>query len=171
MAALPSAPRRGAAASSTTQLRVLPRPRPVLGKNSMSYVTKDRLVMCVHKRAKLRSCRQLCNDFWLLNFSSAPTLLSIERPYSPSQPALFCFLIFLFLTHPCPFTESCFCLSLFLSLAPVLILSVHMALTLCSYFSLLFEQTVHCLRLLSPDKYNSPLSTPSSCLTLRSLKL
>lgn len=79
-------------------------------KIAWDYITKDRLVMCMHKRAKLRSCRQLCNDFWLLNFSSAPILLPIKRPYSPSQPPLFCFLSFLFLTHPCPFTESCFCL-------------------------------------------------------------
>lgn len=92
------------------QLSVQPHTACPGEKIAWDYVTKDRLAMCMRKRAKLRSCRQFCNDFWLPNFSSAPTLLCIERPYSPSQPPLFCFLSFLFLTHPCPFTESCFCL-------------------------------------------------------------
>ena len=44
---------------------------------------KDRLVMQTHKRAKLRSCSLFCNDFWSPHFSSAPTLLPVERRYSP----------------------------------------------------------------------------------------
>lgn len=52
-------------------------------KIAWDYIMKHGLVACMHKRAKLRSCRQFCNDFWLLHFSSAPTLLPIERPYFP----------------------------------------------------------------------------------------
>lgn len=52
-------------------------------KIAWDYIMKDRLVVCMHKRAKLRSCSQFCNDFWLLYFSSASTLLPIERPYFP----------------------------------------------------------------------------------------
>lgn len=52
-------------------------------KIAWDYIMKDGLVVCMHKRAKLRSCSQFCNDFWLLHFSSAPTLLPIERPYFP----------------------------------------------------------------------------------------
>lgn len=74
-------------------------------KIAQDYIMKDRFIMCMHKRAKYRSCRQFCNDLWLLNFFPAPTLLPTKRPYSPFQPPLFCFLSFLFLTHPCPFTE------------------------------------------------------------------
>lgn len=53
-------------------------------KIAWDYIMKDRLVVCMHKRAKLRSCSQFCNDFWLLHFSSVSTLLPIERPYSTS---------------------------------------------------------------------------------------
>lgn len=52
-------------------------------KIAWDYIMRDGLVVCMHKRAKLRSCSQFCNDFWLLHFSSAPTLLPIERPYFP----------------------------------------------------------------------------------------
>lgn len=156
-----------AAVSSTAQLWDTAHPGE---KIAGDYIMKDRLVVCMHKRAKLRSCSQFWNDFWLLRFSSAPTLLPTERPYFPptlhySVPQLPLYFPSLLIYRMIMF------LSLFLSLAPVLILSVYMTLTLCSYFLLLFEQIVHCLRLLSSHKYNSPLPTLSSCLTPASLKL
>lgn len=92
-------------------------------KIAWDYIMKDRLVVCMQKRAKLRSCSQFCNDFWLLHFFSAPTLFPIERPYSPPilhysvlQLPLYCLSL---LTYRTVF------LSLFLSLAPILIFSVY----------------------------------------------
>lgn len=87
-AALPSAPCHMAAISSIAQLWVLPRTWSVLRKKiARDYVTKDRLTMYMHKRAKLRSCRKFCNDSWLLNFSSAPTLLP-SKGLIPPPPSL-----------------------------------------------------------------------------------
>lgn len=167
----PCSPCCSAAVSSAAQLWGTPETQPILGKKiAGDYIMEHRLVVCMHKRAKLRSCSQFWNYFWLLHFSSAPTLLPTERPYFPPlstvlfpqlplyYPSLLIYRMIMFL-------------SLFLPLAPVLILSLYMTLTLRSYFSLLFEQLVHCLRLLSPEKCNSPLPTLSSCLTLASLKL